>query len=165
MLLDVLLALIILICIAMVGVILLQKSEGGTLGMSGGGPGSFMTARGADDLLTRTTQVLGAAFFILCLVMTMLGGHNRAASITDRVKIGGIAPPTPVAPPAPATTSPETTGPASGAAPASSAQPNAPAGQFGLFGEPVAGAKAKPGAAANPLANITVQSSAPPARH
>jgi preprotein translocase subunit SecG len=160
MLLGVLLALIIVICVAMVGVILLQKSEGGTLGMGGGGPGAFMTARGADDLLTRTTQILAALFFGLCLVMTMLSGHNRAASITDRVKIGGIAPPTPVTPPASTT---ETTGPASGAAPASSAPPAAPAGQFGLFGEPVA--KGKPGAAANPLSNITVQSSAPAARH
>ncbi|HEX4180808.1 MAG TPA: preprotein translocase subunit SecG [Caulobacteraceae bacterium] len=159
MLLDVLLALIIIICIAMVGVILLQKSEGGALGMGGGGPGSFMTARGAGDLLTRTTQILAALFFGLCLVMTMLSGHNRAASITDRLKISGIAPPQPVAPAVPAT-APETNGPASGAAP-----PAAPSGQLGLFGEPEAAAKAKPGATANPLANITVQSSAPAARH
>src|SRR6516225_9236592 len=102
MLLGVLLALIIVICIAMVGVILLQKSEGGTLGMGGGGPGAFMTARGAGDLLTRTTQILAALFFGLCLAMTMLSGHNRAASITDKLKISGIAPP-PAAPAAPAT--------------------------------------------------------------
>jgi len=165
MLLDVLLALIIAICFAMVAVILLQKSEGGTLGMGGGGPGAFMTARGAGDLLTRTTQILAALFFALCLIMTMLSGHNHAASVTDRVKINGIAPP-PVSPAAPAT-APETIPPA-GAAPASSAAPApAPAqrGQLGLFGEPEAPAKTKPGAAANPLSNITVQSSAPPASH
>jgi preprotein translocase subunit SecG len=160
MLLDVLLVLIIVICIAMVGVILLQKSEGGALGMSGGGPGNFMTARGAGDLLTRTTQVLGALFFLLCLVMTMLSGHNRAASVTDRIKIGGIAPPQPVAP-AQTTAPTPTTAPASGQA--TTPAPTAPAGQLGLFGEPAS--KAKPAAGANPLANITVQSSAPPARH
>jgi preprotein translocase subunit SecG len=164
MLLGVLLVCIILICIAMVGVILLQKSEGGTLGMGGGGPGNFMTARGAGDLLTRTTQVLAALFFGLCLAMTMLSGHNRAASITDKLKISGIAPPPAepaAAPAAPASQppAPATTGLAQ---PAPAAQP-ARAGQLGLFGETPA-PKGKAAAPANPLANITVQSSAPPAR-
>ncbi len=88
MLLGILLAVIIVVCIALVGVILLQRSEGGTLGMSGGGPGNFMTARGAGDLLTRTTQILAAIFFILCLVMTLVSGHNRSqASVADRLKL------------------------------------------------------------------------------
>jgi preprotein translocase subunit SecG len=164
MLLGVLLVCIIIICIAMVGVILLQKSEGGTLGMGGGGPGNFMTARGAGDLLTRTTQVLAALFFGLCLAMTMLSGHNRAASITDKLKIGGIAPP-PAAPVGgqPAPTSQPTAPNAGPAQPSPASQP-APAGQLGLFGETPAPAKGKAAASANPLANITVQSSAPPAR-
>ena len=165
MLLGILLVAIILICIAMVGVILLQKSEGGALGMSGGGPGNFMTARGAGDLLTRTTQVLAAMFFALCLVMTLLSGHNHAASITDKMKINGIAPPTPAAPvsQAPASSAPATGGALIPSAPPA-AQP-APAGQVGLFGEAEGPrTKAKPAPTANPLANITVQSSAPPAR-
>ena len=88
MLLGILLAVIIVVCIALVGVILLQRSEGGTLGMSGGGPGNFMTARGAGDLLTRTTQILAAIFFALCLVMTLVSGHNRSqASVADRLKL------------------------------------------------------------------------------
>ena len=88
MLLGILLAVIIVVAVALVGVILLQRSEGGTLGMSGGGPGNFMTARGAGDLLTRTTQVLAAIFFILCLAMTMISGHNRAqSSVADRLKL------------------------------------------------------------------------------
>ena len=88
MLLGILLAVIIVVCIALVGVILLQRSEGGTLGMSGGGPGNFMTARGAGDLLTRTTQILAAVFFALCLGMTLISGHNRAQnSVTDRLKL------------------------------------------------------------------------------
>ena len=164
MLLNILLACIILICIAMVGVILLQKSEGGTLGMGGGGPGAFMTARGAGDLLTRTTQVLAALFFGLCLAMTMLGGHNRAASITDKMKISGITPP-PAAPAPSAAPSAQPAAPAGAVAPAAPAQqPAQPSGPTGFFGESVAPAKAKPGAAANPLANITVQSSAPAAK-
>jgi preprotein translocase subunit SecG len=166
MLLDVLLVAIILICIAMVAIILLQKSEGGALGMSGGGPGNFMTARGTGDLLTRSTQILAAMFFALCLAMTLLGGHNRAASIVDRVKIGGIIPP--VAPPA--TGQAPAQQPATTAAfppPSAPASRPAPSGPVGIFGEAQAPAKARPApaAAANPLANITVQSSAPPASH
>jgi preprotein translocase subunit SecG len=88
MLLGILLAIIIVICIALVGVILLQRSEGGALGMSGGGPGNFMTARGAGDLLTRTTQILAALFFILCLAMTLISGHSRSqASVAERLKL------------------------------------------------------------------------------
>jgi len=88
MLLGILLAVIIVVCFALVGVILLQRSEGGALGMSGGGPGNFMTARGAGDLLTRTTQILAAVFFLLCLAMTVISGHNRSqASVADRLKL------------------------------------------------------------------------------
>ena len=54
MLLTILLVIHILVAIALTGVVLLQRSEGGALGM-GGGPTGFMTARGAGDLLTRTT--------------------------------------------------------------------------------------------------------------
>jgi len=162
MLLGVLLASIILICVAMVAIILLQKSEGGALGMSGGGPGNFMTARGTGDLLTRATQILAAMFFALCLAMTLLSGHNHAVSIVDRVKIGGIVPPQPVAPAAPASGQP-TNAPALAQAPAPQARP-APTGPVGLFGESEAPGRGRPApAAANPLANITVQSSAPPA--
>ncbi len=164
MLLGVLLASIIVICIAMVAIILLQKSEGGALGMSGGGPGNFMTARGTGDLLTRATQVLGALFFVLCLTMTLLSGHNRAASIVDRVKINSIMPPPAVGqPPAgQASGQPATNAAGSQATPAAPQSRPAPSGPVGLFGETQAPARARP-APANPLANITVQSSAPPA--
>ena len=166
MLLGVLLASIIIICVAMVAIILLQKSEGGALGMSGGGPGNFMTARGTGDLLTRATQILAAMFFALCLAMTLLSGHNRAASIVDRVKINGIIPPQPVAPP-PAAPATGQAAPAPGFAPAAPATRPAPGAPVGLFGETQTPSRARPapGAAANPLANITVQSSAPPASH
>jgi preprotein translocase subunit SecG len=92
MLLGILLTIHILVCIALVGVILLQQSEGGALGMGGGGAGGGMlSSRGAGDLLTRTSWGLGITFFVLSLVLTLIAGHNRASSsVVDRVKIDGI---------------------------------------------------------------------------
>ena len=84
MLLGFLLVLLVLVCIALGVVILLQRSEGGALGM-GGGPSGFMTARGAGDLLTRTTSVLAGVFFFLCLLLTLLRG---ACTRADRSWIG-----------------------------------------------------------------------------
>ena len=63
MLQTILLVAMILISVALTAVILLQRSEGGALGM-GGGPSGFMTARGAGNLLTRATSILAIAFFI-----------------------------------------------------------------------------------------------------
>ena len=71
MLLGTLLVFQILVCAALVGVILLQRSEGGALGM-GGGPTGFMTARGAGDLLTKTTAILATIFFVLSLTLTIV---------------------------------------------------------------------------------------------
>lgn len=86
MLLGILLTFHILVCIALISVVLLQRSEGGALGM-GGGPSGFMTARGAGDLLTRTTWILGSLFFILSFALTMLSGHP-AGSVVDQGKMG-----------------------------------------------------------------------------
>ena len=108
MLLGILLTFHILVCIALISVVLLQRSEGGALGM-GGGPSGFMTARGAGDLLTRTTWILGSLFFILSFALTMLSGRT-AGSVVDQGKMGtrALAPPTApqTAPPAGAPTSP-----------------------------------------------------------
>ena len=90
MLLDILLVILVLDCIALAGVILLQRSEGGALGM-GGGPAGMFTARGAGDLLTRTTWILATVFFVLSLGITLLAGHGRTdSSITDRLKVNPI---------------------------------------------------------------------------
>src|SRR5437773_613203 len=92
MLLNFLLVLEIIVSLALVAVVLLQRSEGGALGM-GGGPSGFMTARGAGDLLTRITWILGAAFFILALLMTILSGRERgASSVVDRLNVDAINP-------------------------------------------------------------------------
>lgn len=101
MLLNILLVIQIVICVALVGVILLQRSEGGALGMGGGGGGGFMTARGAGNLLTRTTAVLATLFFIVSFGLTILGNTQRSSSsVTDRIDINAAptAPATPAAP-------------------------------------------------------------------
>ena len=88
----VLLVILIFVCVALVAVILLQRSEGGALGM-GGGPSGFMSTRGVGDLLTRTTGILAAAFFILCLSLTLLiGRSHRGDAVVDRLKIQGLDP-------------------------------------------------------------------------
>ena len=107
MLLGTLLVLQILVCAALVGVILLQRSEGGALGM-GGGPTGFMTARGAGDLLTRATSILAGLFFVLSLTLTIVAGHAKGGgSVVDRLKVDALnpdalKPPTPAPAPVPA---------------------------------------------------------------
>jgi preprotein translocase subunit SecG len=92
MLVAVLLALNIAVCICLVGVVLLQRSEGGALGM-GGGPSGFMTARGAGNLLTQVTWGLGIAFFVISLTLTLLSGRAQGGgSVADRIKVDAINP-------------------------------------------------------------------------
>ncbi|GAA0869969.1 preprotein translocase subunit SecG [Brevundimonas basaltis] len=94
MLQTILLVVMILISVALAGVILLQRSEGGALGM-GGGPSGFMTARGAGNLLTVTTWWLGVAFFACAIGLTIVGNLSRAdQSIVDRDAVGALAAPT-----------------------------------------------------------------------
>jgi preprotein translocase subunit SecG len=108
MLQTLLLVIEIIVGVLLVAVVLMQQSEGGALGI-GGGPSGFMTARGAGDLLTRTTWILGALFFALAMALTLLAARDRAASsVVDRLKINAINPaatqPAPPAPPAGQTT-------------------------------------------------------------
>ena len=73
---EVLLIIHLIICAAMVGVVLLQKSEGGALGIGGGGGGGgFLTGRGTDNLLSRTTAALAAAFFATSILLSILSGR------------------------------------------------------------------------------------------
>src|SRR5215218_4574692 len=65
-----------LIALGLIGVILMQRSEGGGLGVGGSSSG-FMTARGAADFLTRSTAVLGGAFIVLSIVMAAIAGAAR----------------------------------------------------------------------------------------
>ena len=69
---------------ALIGVVLLQRSEGGGLGMGGGGGGGFMTGRGTANLLTRATAFLAIGFFVTSLFLSWLAGLDRKpASIID----------------------------------------------------------------------------------
>ncbi len=91
MLQTILLVAMILISIALTAMVLLQRSEGGALGM-GGGPSGFMTARGAGNLLSTTTWWLAAAFFICALGLTIVGNMERAStSVVDADAVGAIA--------------------------------------------------------------------------
>lgn len=102
-----LLVLHLMIATALVGVVLLQRSEGGALGIGGGGGGGFLTGRGTANLLTRTTAALAAAFFATSILLTLLAQHSAPArSIFDKAPAtsapaGSTAPGT-TAPTAPA---------------------------------------------------------------
>jgi preprotein translocase subunit SecG len=105
MLIGILLTVQILVSVALVGVVLLQRSEGGGF-VGGSGSAGVMSVRGAGDLLTRTTWILGSAFFIISLLLTILSGRERgASSVVDRLKIDNVDPstlnrPQPAQPPA-----------------------------------------------------------------
>jgi preprotein translocase subunit SecG len=64
---------------AMIGLVLLQRSEGGGLGMGGGG-GGFLTSRGTSNVLTRTTAILAATFFATSLILSIIAGWDRKPS-------------------------------------------------------------------------------------
>ena len=106
-----------MLAIALVGVVLLQKSEGGALGMGGGGMSGFMTGRSTANLLTRATAVLAAGFFATSVILVVIAGHRgEVRSIVDQP---GAAPvstpaqaPAPAAPTAPVPAAPaQPTGP------------------------------------------------------
>ena len=106
-----LLAVHVLIAVALVGVVLLQKSEGGALGM-GGGMSGFMTGRTTANLLTRATAVLAAAFMTTSALLVVMSNREHAPrSILEQS--------TPAAPESPAVPQPQTP-------PAEPAQPSAP---------------------------------------
>lgn len=91
MLQTILLVAMFIISVALTGVILLQRSEGGALGM-GGGPSGFMTARGAGNLLTRSTSILATLFFVCAISLTIVGNLDRGSrSIIDADAVGSIA--------------------------------------------------------------------------
>src|SRR6202049_2537936 len=88
-----------MIVLAMIGVVLLQKSEGGGLGMGGGS--SFLSTRGSANVLTRTTSYLAGAFFLTSFVLSVLAGWGRQPQSiigTQPVAPGAPSAPGPVAP-------------------------------------------------------------------
>jgi preprotein translocase subunit SecG len=67
-----------MLVLALIGVVLLQRSEGGGLGIGGGG--GFMTSRGTANVLTRATAILAALFFATSLILSILAGYDRKPS-------------------------------------------------------------------------------------
>ncbi|MCM2292831.1 preprotein translocase subunit SecG [Allorhizobium sp. BGMRC 0089] len=117
-----------LIVIALVGVVLIQRSEGGGLGIGGGS--GFMSARGTANALTRMTAILAALFFATSLGLNVLSRfESKPTDILDRIKAdekthtGNVLDQLPGAPAAPAAK----TGESAPAAPASGAATPAPA--------------------------------------
>ena len=82
---TILLTIHILIAVALVSTVLLQRSEGGGLGI-GGSQGGFMTARGTANLMTRVTAILAACFFATSIGLAILAGAGTSSvSIVDEV--------------------------------------------------------------------------------
>lgn len=101
---TVLLVIHLMIAAALCAVVLLQRSEGGALGIGGsGGAGGFMTGRGTANMLTRVTAGLAAAFFLTSISLTLLAQQSRrAASPLDGTATTAPAVPGKAAPGAPA---------------------------------------------------------------
>ncbi len=148
---NILLVINVFVCVALIAVVLIQRSEGGALGMGGGGgPSGFLTTRGAGDLLTRMTWILASAFFVLSMTETLLSArtHGVTGSLVDHINVNSLdlaGPATkPGAAPAPI--------PATGAPVAASSAPpviQAPT--------PTAQSPAPPAPAADPLAVLNGQ--------
>ena len=137
-----------MVAAALVGVVLMQKSEGGALGIGGGGMSNFMTGRGTANVLTRATAILAACFMLTSLILVILpqlGGH-RPSIVPQPLPVQQqqtpAVPTAPAVPMAPAgtsgtnssgTNSSGTTGQAPAApaapAPATPAAPTVPLGQ------------------------------------
>jgi preprotein translocase subunit SecG len=99
---TVLLVIHIMIAAALVGIVLMQKSEGGALGMGGGG---FMSGRGQANFLTRATAYLAAAFFLTSIGLTLLANRTTSGrSVFDTPTTS--APASPAGTPASGTTTP-----------------------------------------------------------
>lgn len=81
---TVLIVIHLMIVLALVGVVLIQRSEGGGLGIGGGS--GFMSARGTANALTRTTGILAALFFVTSLGLGLLTRYeSRPTDILDRI--------------------------------------------------------------------------------
>ena len=139
---TVLLVIHLMVAAALVGVVLLQKSEGGALGMGGGGSGGFLTGRGTANLLTRITAGLAAAFFATSILLTLLARQTApVGSVFDASKPADV----------PAAGAPATPGAPSDAA-------KAPEGRGGILDK-------LQGTGSPPLVDVPLNRSKPPPPH
>lgn len=153
----VLLTIEVIVCIAMIGVILLQRSEGGGLGLgSGGGVGGLMSGRGAANVLTRTTVILATIFICTSIALALLAKNSRQTNplgeaVPESAPLGtlpDLVPSAPATPTPSATPTPDVPAEAAPATPApAAATGDAPAVATDTPAAPVA---AEPSAPANP---------------
>lgn len=120
-----------LVAAALVGVVLVQRSEGGGLGVGGGSPGGLMSARGAADFLTRTTKWLAVLFVVLAIVLAAVAVDATTGRELDGSLNRTVAPAAdPLAPvagnAAPAAGATDAAAPAPASAPAPAASPADP---------------------------------------
>jgi preprotein translocase subunit SecG len=84
---NVLLIVLLIISVILIGLILIQRSEGGALGIGGSGGGAgggLMSGRGTADLVSRMTGVFGAAFLVVCLLISIAFNYqNQDKSLLD----------------------------------------------------------------------------------
>src|SRR5882757_1372662 len=140
---TVLIVIHLMVVLALVGVVLLQRSEGGGLGIGGGS--GFMTARGAANALTRATAILAAAFFVTSLTLSIVARYGeKPIDILDRVPANSNGAGKGVLNQLPGTTTP---------APAGTTAPTPPSGNDAAT-KPAAPATA-PAATTPPAANGT----------
>ena len=94
---TVLLSVHLVVALALIGLVMLQRSEGGALGI-GGGSGNLFSSRGVGNTLTRATAILAACFFATSVALTMLANHK--SGVTSIINVaptkapvtGGTAP-------------------------------------------------------------------------
>jgi preprotein translocase subunit SecG len=115
---NVLLIIHLFVTLALIGVVLIQRSEGGGLGIgSSQGMGAFMTGRGTANLLTRTTAILAAVFFALSLTLALMNRGTSGMGSTILDSNLPAAPASSTAPKAPAPPPPAPSLPTPGMAP------------------------------------------------
>ena len=101
---QVLLAVHLVVALALIGLVMLQRSEGGALGI-GGGSGNLFSSRGVGNTLTRATAILAACFFATSVALTMLANHKSGT--TSIIDTGGASQTAPAGGTAPAAPSGE----------------------------------------------------------
>ncbi len=100
---SVLLVIHLLVVLALIGVVLLQRSEGGGLGMGGGsGGGGLVSVRGAANMLSRATKYLAAVFFATSMTLAILASNQQEPrSILEEPPAAPTAPAEPTGPDVP----------------------------------------------------------------
>jgi preprotein translocase subunit SecG len=146
---NVIIVIHLLVVLALVGVVLLQRSEGGALGMGGGGVSGFMTGRGQANALTRATAILAALFFLTSIILSVLASRGRQS----RSIVPGSTPPI---------SAPATPGaPVPGSTPAPAPSPGGVFDQIQRLQQPAA--PPPPSAPPAPSAPAPASPAAPPA--